>query len=459
MSHLKDLLTYHPSGVGKTQFLLILLLSVQLPSPIGLSKSALYISTEAALSTQRLAQMLSTHPQLCDLHDPDKPSLSRILSIQTPDLESQEHILRFQVPVAIERHNIGLLVIDSITANFRAEFDPSAAKTSTGNNNTSRGNPVGAALMQRTAQLQSLGTLLRDLARKYNLAVVVSNQVADRFLPEPNTSTPYLTPGTPGAQRHPPSSHPAASHGNQPQTPMRPKSPLPPSASAPNPSSYPFPSTSIDTPAQTPDYPLTLEHQHRFFTGWGDQSSSPSITGIRHNLKTPSLGLIWTNQIACRIALVKRKARPGAAALTSISLAPGGRDEYKLLNGEAGVGMGASRWQRHFRVVFSAWAAAHALNTTRKCLCHLLAPIPTPASPFNNLYSSLPPGASEIDVSAAAPGRALRFTSAMRQAIWFVQMRPREGVLRLCRMPVMEGEEDWSPQPVKKRCWCSRVSG
>lgn len=44
--------------------------------------------------------------------------------------------------------------------------------------------------------------------------------------------------------------------------------------------------------------------------------------------------------------------------MTSITLAPGGRDEYSLLNGEAGVGMGASRWQRHFRVVFSAWAGA-----------------------------------------------------------------------------------------------------
>jgi len=301
--------------------------------------------------------MLSSHPQLHDLHDPDKPSLSRILSIQTPDLESQEHILRFQVPVAIERHNVGLLVIDSITANFRAEFDPAAARPSTaGNINSKSGNPVGAALMQRTAQLQSLGTLLRDLARKYNIAVVVSNQVADRFLPEPSTSTPFLAPVTPGAQRQPPSSHPAASHGNQPQTPLRPRSPLPPSASAPNPSSYPFPDTPAQAQTQVPEYPLTLEHQHRFFTGWGDSSPFLSSTSTRHNLKTPSLGLIWTNQIACRIALVKRASRPGAAALSSITLAPGGMHDYKLLNGEAGLGTGASRWQRHFRVVFSAWA-------------------------------------------------------------------------------------------------------
>ena len=46
------------------------------------------------------------------------------------------------------------------------------------------------------------------------------------------------------------------------------------------------------------------------------------------NLKTPSLGLIWTNQISARIALVKEQQHPD----------------------------GKSRSRRWMRVVFASWA-------------------------------------------------------------------------------------------------------
>ncbi len=49
------------SGAGKTQFLLSLLLAVQLPAPHGISRPAIYISTEAPLSTTRLSQMLASN--------------------------------------------------------------------------------------------------------------------------------------------------------------------------------------------------------------------------------------------------------------------------------------------------------------------------------------------------------------------------------------------------------------
>jgi DNA repair protein RAD57 len=58
------------------------------------------------------------------LRDADpQPSLDRIVSIVTPDLESQEHILWYQAPIAIQRYDVGLLVVDSVAANFRAEFE------------------------------------------------------------------------------------------------------------------------------------------------------------------------------------------------------------------------------------------------------------------------------------------------------------------------------------------------
>ncbi|KFY38627.1 hypothetical protein V494_04291 [Pseudogymnoascus sp. VKM F-4513 (FW-928)] len=155
------------SGSGKTQLLLVLLLAVQLPPPHGLNRSAIYITTESSLPTSRLEQLRAAHPLLANT------SLSRILTIHARDLEAQDHILRFQLPLAIRRHNVGLVVIDSVAANFRAEFERSG----------DGGAAHGANMARRTAELVGLGALLRGVARSEGVAVVVSNQVADRFAP------------------------------------------------------------------------------------------------------------------------------------------------------------------------------------------------------------------------------------------------------------------------------------
>ncbi|TKA62233.1 hypothetical protein B0A49_10295 [Cryomyces minteri] len=288
------------SGAGKTQFLLSLLLSAQLPPPDGLARSSLYISTEAPLPTTRLSQMLSAHPHLCTLPANSKPSLSRILSIQTPDLESQDHILRYQVPVAVRRHNIGLVILDSVAANYRAETERPGA-----------GNGA-AAMAKRSASLIQLGALLRGLARAENVAVVVANQVADRFalVARPNP------PSRPPSRNVHGGADGFRASGSARSTPPQP----PPS-----------------TPTATEE-PMTLDHQQRWFTGWGDDddddNTSPSTS---RSLKTPSLGLTWTNQIAARIALIKEPEY-------SEGLDAGGERELV-------------RWRRRMRVVFAAWAA------------------------------------------------------------------------------------------------------
>lgn len=155
------------SGSGKTQFLLSLLLAVQLPEPRGLGKGAIYISTEAPLATSRLSQLLEYHPYLSDLPKDRAPTLDNILSINAMDLESQDHILNYQLPVAITRYDVGLVVIDSITSNYRAEH-------------TSH-NVLG--LSTRSGELARLGQMLRNLAVAKNIAIVVANQVSDRFDP------------------------------------------------------------------------------------------------------------------------------------------------------------------------------------------------------------------------------------------------------------------------------------
>ncbi|SPJ89002.1 related to RAD57 protein [Fusarium torulosum] len=259
------------SGAGKTQALLSLCLAVQLPPPHGLGREAVYISTEAALATSRLAQMLNSNPILQQYDGPDtRPSLDAIHSAVTPDLETQDHILNFQVPVLLSRHNIGLIVLDSVAANYRAEFE--------------RQGSHGSNMAARSAELVRLGALLRDLARRHNLAVVVANQVADRFS---SSSIP----------RH----APPRSSGVVYESPLA-------SRSMPPPSSTNFPSTpssslpfSLQDPEGPPPLPaLMLDHQQRWFTGWGDDPHAS------YSLKTPSLGLVWSTQIACRVALFKR---------------------------------------------------------------------------------------------------------------------------------------------------------
>ncbi|KAL2141447.1 hypothetical protein VTI28DRAFT_2406 [Corynascus sepedonium] len=355
------------SGAGKTQFLLSLLLSVQLPPPHGLGRPALYISTEAPLSTRRLAQMLSANPLFQRLAPAERPSLDNIISTVTQDLESQDHILTFQVPVEVERRGIGLIVLDSVAANYRAEFERSAS---------SSGGKHGSNMGARTAELLKLGMHLRNIAQRHNLAVVVSNQVADRF----SGGGGYANFRTPTSSLRP--SH----YLHQPAPPQTQESPLatrsrPPPGTfnntplvEPPPSSVPLPSSSHPQPDEPPppppppyNYPppidlddpyhhlhpshpsLLLDHQQRWFTGWGDDPAS------NLSLKTPALGLVWTTQIAGRIALFRRPVPP---ALRRRRL--GHHQSMVKEETGRGVGMGIGSgimWERLMKVVFAPYVA------------------------------------------------------------------------------------------------------
>jgi DNA repair protein RAD57 len=294
-------MTDEGSAAGKTQFLLTLLLSAQLPAPRGLSRSSIYISTEAPLSTPRLAQILCHHPRLSQLPAGEKPSLTRVLAIPVQDLESQDHILAFQLPNAIRQYNVGLVVLDSVAANYRAEH----------------GSAVPRDLANRAAQLAKLGRLLRDLARENNIAVVVANQVSDRFEElKVNMEQHQLCSSSP----------------------LRSSSPAPPSAQdAPHSSAR---NANANANASTQESPFTLDFQQRFFTGWGDELQAASPEG----LKTPALGLGWTNQIACRIALKMEAGKAGTHT----------RDG--TVAGYQGGNIWIDRKKRRFwRLVFAPW--------------------------------------------------------------------------------------------------------
>lgn len=291
------------SGAGKTQVLLTLLLAAQLQPPHGLGKATVYLSTEAYLATTRLLQLRSNHPVLVALPDGEKPSLSRILCMQTSDLESQEHILRYQLPVVIKQHDVGLVILDSVAANYRAEFQAKGP------------NGAAASMAKRGTELAQLGALLRELARTEGIAVVVANQVADRFTKSPST-----------ASSNPVSRTTSTISQDKDQNYQRQLS---------NP-----PSQREEGILLSPD-PLSLDHQQRWFTGWGDTQHEPP-----HTQKTPSLGLVWTNQLACRIALLK------LPVYTNRSLSQNYNADDQQTEEEVHI----SKWRRWFKVVFATWA-------------------------------------------------------------------------------------------------------
>lgn len=244
------------------------------------------------MATTRLSQIIESHPHLSTLPAKSRPSLQNILSINAIDLETQDHILNYQLPVAISRYNVGLVVIDSIAANYRAEHTSNSV----------------LGLSARSGELAKLGQMLRNLAAKEDIAVVVANQVSDRF----DSLDTY--PRTRVSQM---SSQFRESGGASPSQ----KSRLDgvnadictgiPSSSPATPSS-PY----VDEENVDGSYPignpvrneiLSLARQQQFFTGWGDtqplwDQEFPYQTSSN---KIPALGFVWSTQIACRIVLKK----------------------------------------------------------------------------------------------------------------------------------------------------------
>jgi DNA repair protein RAD57 len=200
--------------------------------------------------------------------------------------------------VAIKRFNVGIIIIDSIAANYRAEFE--------------KGGKPAHSLAKRSAQVAQLGTHLRDLARSHNIAVVVANQVADRF-----ESQSMLAPLSQQQTQTPRAASPS-------QT-----STTTATAAAAN---ITVPLMQHEALLST-SYPLALDHQQRFFTGWGDDP----MPNLNATMKTPSLGLTWTNQLATRIALIRTPIYEDRA------YQPG---EDKVVAG----------WKRTMKIVFSAWS-------------------------------------------------------------------------------------------------------
>ncbi|MEM0194026.1 MAG: DNA repair and recombination protein RadA, partial [Metallosphaera sp.] len=166
-------------GSGKTQICHQVSVNVQLPSEKGgLSGKALYIDTEGTFRTERIKAMASA------LGLEPKEVLQNIMSIRAINTDHQIAIVEELQDIISKDNTIKLVVVDSITSHFRAEYS--------GREN----------LAVRQQKLNRHLHQLVRLAEIYDLAVIVTNQVMarpDMFYGDPTVAvgghTLYHVPG------------------------------------------------------------------------------------------------------------------------------------------------------------------------------------------------------------------------------------------------------------------------
>jgi len=147
---------YGEFGTGKTQLCHQLAVNVQLPlDKGGLEKGAAYMDCEGTFRWERIKQMAEAKGL-----NPDKV-MDNILYIRVASSDHQMAVVD-DLYKMIPEYNIGLVIIDSVTGHFRAEY------------------PGRENLAVRQQKLNRHLRQLMKLAETYNVAVVVTNQVMAR---------------------------------------------------------------------------------------------------------------------------------------------------------------------------------------------------------------------------------------------------------------------------------------
>uniref|UniRef100_A0A3B4AFC6 RecA family profile 1 domain-containing protein n=1 Tax=Periophthalmus magnuspinnatus TaxID=409849 RepID=A0A3B4AFC6_9GOBI len=171
---------FGPSAVGKTQLALQFCLSVQYPPEHGgLDSGAVYVCTEDMFPSRRLQQLISEQSVLrsdVPLSLTPKSLSDRVFVEHAADLPSLLSCLTRRVVLLLSRGLVRLVVVDSVAALFRSEFEASD-------------------WLQRHQQLLAVSSALRRISRQFNAPVLCINQVRPRPGPEPGLD-PGLTENT-----------------------------------------------------------------------------------------------------------------------------------------------------------------------------------------------------------------------------------------------------------------------
>uniref|UniRef100_A0A3P9P7M0 DNA repair protein n=1 Tax=Poecilia reticulata TaxID=8081 RepID=A0A3P9P7M0_POERE len=152
------------SGAGKTQLGLQLCLSVQYPVEHGGLSAALYICTEDPFPIRRLQQLISEQPSL---RSDVPPSLigrlrfsDNIYLEHAADLQDSLQVcLSRRAALLLAQGRVRLVVVDSVAALFRSEFQP-------------------GDWLERNKQLLTVSSMVHHLSHEFTTPVLCINQVS-----------------------------------------------------------------------------------------------------------------------------------------------------------------------------------------------------------------------------------------------------------------------------------------
>ena len=141
---------------GKTQICFQLCVMTAMPKSLGgLESGVVYIDTEGTFRPERIVQICNK------FNAPAEEVLSRI-SVGRAYNSDHQMVLVLESPKLIKEGNVKLMIIDSLTSHFRAEF---AGRNS---------------LLERQQKLNKFLHQLLRLAEVYDIAVVATNQVLSK---------------------------------------------------------------------------------------------------------------------------------------------------------------------------------------------------------------------------------------------------------------------------------------
>ncbi|KAJ8308998.1 hypothetical protein KUTeg_013872, partial [Tegillarca granosa] len=148
------------SASGKTQFCLQLSLTVQLPEKHGgLNGGVAYICTEDAFPSKRLHQILQHFSRKTENILESKIKFSDQIFIEhVSDVEGLVYCTEKKLPLLLAQNAIKLVIIDSIAALFRCEYNSSE-------------------MIKRSKHMNSLAAALHRLGHQHNIPIVCVNQV------------------------------------------------------------------------------------------------------------------------------------------------------------------------------------------------------------------------------------------------------------------------------------------
>lgn len=235
---------------------------------------AIFLSSEGHLPTSRLISLLP--PSYAD--NPAEV-LSRIHFLAANDAEAVDHVLSYLVPSLLARLRtarepgvVRLLVLDSLAAVLRSSFGQDRQ-----------------ALAKRSEAIGLIADKLKSLGVQHGFAIVVLNQVADVFGPNPwLTRSPAFGSPTYGS--------PTCSQGG-----LSSSSPSASQQCLPDPSQAARGGDEVDqstlqfgaaAASHVPLPSMAYRDQTRYFSG-----SSATTT------KEAALGLVWANAVSTRVML------------------------------------------------------------------------------------------------------------------------------------------------------------